>query len=1159
LKFHWHFARFFVLLALALVPLASFSQVTKGSISGTIVDASGAVIEGASLKATDTQTGTVFQVTSDKGGDFHFLLVPPGTYKIQISKPGFGSKIVNNIVVSTSQDAGLGSISLAVSGTESTVEVSASAATLIETTQAQVTNTFTSEDISLFTNVNENQGLDNLALLVPGVNASRDLDYNDTNGAAVASNGSRGRNNDEQIDGQNNNDNSVTGPALAISDAEFASEYQIITNNFGPEYGRNGGSVINVVTKSGTNKIHGSIYGYWTNNDLQALTTYDKTFEGLTSLPRSNTEFGGATIGFPIIKDKLFFFNGFDEQLYHADSDYVSGGVSPTATGLAEAGACDFVNSNALNALTTYGPWAFSTGNPVVYGTPIESTITNPSNSADTCPIEYAYVFRSVPQRDHVFNWLPRLDYSNGKDTFVARYIFSRNNYFDIGDNGAGGWFYNEPALSQAIKLGWTRAITQKIVNEFSLGFGRQNVQFGGSSNNSDPSMGNITQGVSNISISDSGQGFTSLGYGPADNLPQGRIVNTYQLQDNFNYQLARHHLKAGINYTRQISPNVFLPNINGTFSFANWSSYLASQPEEINVADGNYKLDFRENDTFLYAGDDWQINPNLTLNFGLTWTFYGQPANLFHQLDAEAMASSTPPWDPTLPLSVTTFPNLPSHYNLFGPGVGFAWTPGFLGSGHKTVVRGGYRLAYDPPFYNIYLNIAEAAPQVLAQSLTSASQTTGVLPANPIGPNTRAALAPYLTYGVADPRTYAQINVSPNFTADYASTWSFGIQHEITNALVAEARYVGNHGGNLFQTLNSNPYLAGLQANFPNQIPSGVSVSPVNGREDGTQYLIRQRTNTSWSDYHALQTELRANNLFHQLLLTTSYTWSKTTDNASEIFSGGDAGTTSAIPQNPFNWGQGEHGLSGLDFPQNLTINFAEQVPFMKQQRGLAGHILGGWAFSGTYFIASGQPYTPIQYDFEYATSGAYNNPALGVADYAFNGAYAAGPDNLRPFLGSRSAPVTQVGAYAGDVCNYYGGASCSASPTQLISFNNANQTSDASVQTVTSSQVRYIMNGPVSEAQAGTPWGNVGRNDARDAWTNTGNFSVIKSIRLHEGMQGQFRANFTNVFNHPNYSSIDPYLEDAGYHDAYTGFGDPTVTSSSSRQITFSAKIAW
>jgi outer membrane receptor protein involved in Fe transport len=1160
----------FALLFVATLSKMSFAQVTKGSISGNVVDPTGALVSDATLKATDTQTGVVFQATSGSSGAFHFNLVPPGTYRIALSKSGFSGKILDNVVVQTSQDAGLGSVVLSPGGAQDAVEVSATTTPLIETTQAQVTNTFSAQNIEKFTGVNENQGLDYMALLVPGVNATRDLGFSDTNGTGFESSGSRGRNNDQQIDGQNNNDNSVAGPAITLSDAEFISEYQIITNNFGPEYGRNGGSVVNLVTKSGTNHLHGSIYGNWTNSDLQTMNLYEKSFEGLSSQPRSNTEFGGFTVSFPIIKDRLFFFNGFDEQLWHEDDVVASGGVTPTQLGLTQAASCDFVNPNALTALTTYGPWGFATGNPTAISSSITNvTITNPNNAADTCQIQMAAVERDVPELQHLFNWLPRVDYSNGKDTIVTRYVLNRNNYFDIPDNGPAGYFYNEPSLAQAVKLGWTRAITNNIVNELSVGWSRENTQFGGSSNNSDVSTANLANGVASVAI---GDGSNYLGYGTSYDLPQGRVVNTWQVQDNFTYQLRNHHLKAGVNWTYQRSLNNFLPNYNGTFTFTDYSSYLASQPASIDVTDGNTSLDFREHDTFAYAGDDWQVKPNLTLNLGITWSYYGQPANLFNKLDTAQQAGSNPLWNTALPTSVTTAPLLPSQYNLFGPSAGFAWTPSFLGSGvHKTVIRGGYRLAYDPPVYNIYLDMASNAPQVMSQALTPLSvnsagvpEVNDVLPATPTGANVRAALAPYLQFGVQDPRQAEQITLPPQFKPDYVSSWSLGIQRQITNQIVAEARYVGNHGGNLFQVINANPYLAGLQANFPNQIPSNITVG-ANGRENGADYINIQRTNTGWSDYSALQTELRAENLFHQLMFTASYTWSKTTDNTSEIFSTMGAGNTSTLSQNPLNYTSAEHGISGLDIPQNFTLNAVEELPFYKEQNGLVGHLLGGWSLSATYYLASGQPFTPIQYEFEYVASGASNNPANGVADYAVNSTGDGGRDldNLRPFLGSRSAPLTQVGAYAGDVCSYYEGASCGVAATQLISFNNANKTQDASVTTVSANQVRYIMNGPVSEGIEGTPFGNVGRNDARDARTDYLNATLTKNFKLRKGLNALLRANFANVLNHPNYGSVDPYLDDAGNFGPYNGFGNPATTPTTSgtgtREITFSGKISW
>src|SRR6185369_1401154 len=159
------------------------------------------------------------------------------------------------------------------------VEVTAQAP-LIESTQAQITNTFAGNQLSTFAGIQENQGLDNLALFVPGVVSSRDNNFSNFNGGqGFSSNGLRGRNNDQQIDGQNNNDNSVAGPALFVSNPEFVQQYVLVTNQFGPEYGRNSGSVVNIITKSGGNAWHGSIYGNENNSILNSMTNFQKRFD----------------------------------------------------------------------------------------------------------------------------------------------------------------------------------------------------------------------------------------------------------------------------------------------------------------------------------------------------------------------------------------------------------------------------------------------------------------------------------------------------------------------------------------------------------------------------------------------------------------------------------------------------------------------------------------------------------------------------------------------------------------------------------------------------------------------------------------------------------------------------------------------------------------
>src|SRR5215467_12448290 len=305
-----------VALSLALICcVTAVGQVLKGSISGTVTDPQGAVVANAQVKATNVATGAELTTTTDNAGAFRFNLIPVGTYKVDINAPGFKSLTQTNIPVTAGRDAGLGSVKLSVGDATTTVEVTAETP-LIESTQAQVTNTFSGETLSTFAGIQENEGLDNLALFVPGISSSRDNNFSNTNGGlGFSSNGLRGRNNDQQIDGQNNNDNSVAGPGVFVSDPEWVSQYILVTNNFGPEYGRNSGSVVNLLTKGGGNAWHGSVYGAYNPSIYNALTNFQKTFSGLTSPPTTNDTFAGIQVGGPVIKNRVFVAGGFNSQI----------------------------------------------------------------------------------------------------------------------------------------------------------------------------------------------------------------------------------------------------------------------------------------------------------------------------------------------------------------------------------------------------------------------------------------------------------------------------------------------------------------------------------------------------------------------------------------------------------------------------------------------------------------------------------------------------------------------------------------------------------------------------------------------------------------------------------------------------------------------------
>jgi len=411
-------------------------------------------------------------------------------------------------------------------------------------------------------------------------------------------------------------------------------------------------------------------------------------------------------------------------------------------------------------------------------------------------------------------------------------------------------------------------------------------------------------------------------------------------------------------------------------------TNFINGTPNRIQIAQGNPVLDFREYDTFLYAGDDWKVSQNLTVNLGLTWTYYGNPAQLFTDVTNKREANpATALWLQSLPLSVRTNPAIPTIKNSFGPSAGFAYSPqwgGFLTGHGKTVFRGGYRLLYDPPFYNIFLNVSTASPFGFLQTLTTGLTNP---PALPTGPNVRTSLASSIAKNTFDPRTQNETILDPHFGPDKVHTWSFGFERELTKNAAFEARYVGNHAVNLFQTVDGNPFAGipgrpGLLQDFPNLIPNASSITPCSTTQQSPPFpnagnpavptptdlgrvncglgVVRSRNNGGFSDYNAVQMEFRASNLFKQLTMRAGYTFSKNLDNVSEIFSTGSAGNTSFAAQNPFQNGDSERSISGLNIPNAFTVSATENIPFFKEQHGFVGHVLGGWAFSAAYVYGS-------------------------------------------------------------------------------------------------------------------------------------------------------------------------------------------------------------
>jgi Carboxypeptidase regulatory-like domain len=1132
----------FLFLSLSLA-----AQVVTGSISGTVTDQTGAVVDGATIILTNESTNATQKAISSASGTFRFSLLSVGHYTVDVSKEGFRKIRMQGAAVDANNETALGALKLQLGATTESVEVTA-APPLVESTQAQVTAAVSGEALQTFAGTGENEGLDFIALTLPGVGASRDNNFTNTNGVGFSVNGIRGRNNDQQIDGENNNDNSVAGPAVFMSDTDFVSEYQATTSNFGPEYGRNSGSVINVVTKSGTNNWHGTVFGQETNSIFTTLTNTETDFTtpAITRPPRFNQEFSGGTVGGPLKKDRVFVFGGFDNQNFSSKITDVAQALTPTPLGLTQLAAC-FPGSASITALQTYGPYGIGTGNPAVNGTP--STFTD-----NGCTYQVAGVQRTVPNGFHFYDFISKLDvHATNSDSISMRYFFQKQIFFnDEVATGAqaDGYPVNVPSLGQSALVDYTHTFSNRFLNEFRFGYTRNNVQFGGNTLGTVPTISQVGQALTSVAF----QSSSLLGYGPTSAVPDGRIVDSYQLQDNFSFTMGKHQLKWGANITNQRSPNVFLPGYNGAFSYAgnDFGSYAANQPASALVVVGSPNFDFHEWDTFLYVGDDWKVKSNLTLNLGLTWTYLGQPANLFHQETVAQQSGANPLWNPNLPLSATTAPEVATLHDLFGPSIGFAWSPNGWGTGNgKTVIRGGYRLTYDPAFYNIFLGNSTTPPVVLSQTFVP---STGFNPpgvtAQPFGPSIRSEYAGLLPIGQLDPRNSPEIIAPPTLRPDKVHEWSFGIQREITSKAAVEVRYVGNHGEDLFQTYNANPYIAGLATSFPSFVPSSLTPCPAAsavvpnaiGRENCNMGIELQVGNTGYSNYNGLQLEFRTTNLFKQLTLRTNYTWSKTLDNTSEIFNTFSGGNSETLAQNPLNTQGAEYGISGLSYPSTWNLTFVEDLPFLRSQHGLAGKLLGGWQLAGTYILQSGQAYTPTQEFLSAASWGASPGaPEDGNFNLSFNNEV---PDVVRPFLSNRSAPANQVGIYAVDACNVYG-AGCGSAANTLLSLNQINATGAA--VPVTNSQVHFIANTAESDSIYGTPFGTAGRNILRDFHTNLGNFTVYKNFKFSERATVQWKMSMNNVFNHQNFGNtipgINPFIENAGNPGYEVGFANPQL----------------
>jgi outer membrane receptor protein involved in Fe transport len=1199
-------AAVFLILATLTFPFmapVAMAQATAGQLRGVVSDQNGAVIVDAEVTARNTGTGTEAKSKSNAEGLYSFPNLLPGTYLIIIEKQGFKRQELQEVTVNAGQVNTVDATLQAGQLTE-TVTVTATGAELVQKEQAQISNVFESRKVADLPSNIAGGGIDTLALLAPGIVPG--FGNVNSNGTTLSVNGNRARSNNFTIDGADNNDLSIGGPNYFVDNQDMVAEFQVITNNFSAEYGRNQGAIVNIVTKAGTNDFHGT--AFWAHRDrklFDSLTNIEKR-GGRDDPPPFLYNVYSGTIGGPVVKDKIFFFASYQRitgrSITLGQSDQPA--IAPQDLSKLESIA-GFGSNPILQVLRNFSAFALDD-----IGT-VRARTDRPQNETISLggqTLRVLYPEREFRTPFNAPEFSARGDWTiNDRHALWFRQLYqSADNVNALQSPGSGGFIGDIPTESKISTAQLTSQLSGTSVNEFRFNFNRLSVIFGGGCEGvirgciPDP-LAAIGDTFPNISFN----GFVSSGgtrlqtIGPATNLPQGRTVDVYQFTDNYSKTIGKHQLKMGADIRRLDNVVPFLPNVNGSFRFPSATSVIQNRPSFVQLASGEVAINYKETDQFYYFNDDWRIKDNLTLNLGVRYEYIGQPINTLHELSLERESNpDTALWRQSLPLEVRTFGKLPADKNNFAPRIGFAWRPRFgdtgigrmlFGEQDSTVIRGGYSIAYDPPFYNLLLNISTSSPLVFLNTTLNPAAPAAVafpLPANPTGGSIQAFAEAngIVARNLFDPRFFSQTIVSKDFYLPYAQQFSFGIQRELNRDNVVEVRYVGTKGTGLFQTLNRNPridrILNGFTAAvagvgtlqfpaFPQFIPQGVTAqvagqgacvdnpnTPAGILNEANacagrvlpQGLVRSRENTANSIYHSLQSRYQGR-IANQLNWGMAYTWSKALDSASEVFSFQE----SAAPQNPFDTNALEKSFSGFDRRHAFSMNFIWDVPLYKNQEGVIGNVLGGWQLNGTFFLANGLRYTPSQ-----LINALVIGAARSYSDAAWDGSFL-GLDSVRPFFGNPNAPRSSVGISQVDAALIFG------IPVENVngfwSFNEINTTGNTVA--VTKDQVRYIVNGAGAARIFGTPFGDVPRGVEVGPRLNNLNLGIFKNFRIKENWRLRFSLDMFNALNHPNpgvgfiANDAVPNIFTEGIFASGVDFGDFTEMEFARRALQFGVKF--
>src|SRR4051794_38159657 len=911
----------FAILLLSLCTPAR-SQTFRGAISGTVSDPTGAVLSGASIKATNEDTGLTREQTAGSNGDFAFQDLPLGKYTVTASQTGFQTVRVGNVNVAVGAVTAL-PVKLEIARQATSVEV-ISAPVALETESTALNAVMSNTAIqNAPLNGRDFRQLINLA---PGVNGAGSI------------NGGRSDQTNWQIDGADNNDlwhnsvavnqSGVSGIAGTLLPIDAIDQFSVQSSG-NAESGRNGAASVNLVIKSGTNTVHGSLYYFNRNDALSAQNPFAPT--GAAKGKLKNNQFGGS-VGGPVIKNKLFYFLTYERQKFIIGNNSASLSPSAAWVNLAQGVLSRYnipVNPVSLNLLS-FWPARGRTG-----------PATNPN------------AFTSDNSDNYSDNGIGKIDWNiNDKNTLAFRYYVGTGKQtapFGTPYSPFHEYFQIAPSRMYNFSLVHNAVITPRMVNQLVAGVNYFKQVFIDADTSFNPVAAGLNTGVTNPTLIGSPDitvgSFDELGPTP----PLGRIDTTGHLTNTLTYTAGSHQLRFGAEYRRARGDVFYQRNGRGTFVFDGsqgpWSNdrtvdgntraladFLAGDVQTSSITSGDRQRNYYENSVDWFAQDSWKVSSALTFNLGVRWDYF------------------SPFIDPTNRVS-TFIPSMggivytghgidtlyPRRYNNFAPRFGFAYAPR-----RKWVLRGNYGIFYDQPVLKAF-----------ADSNPPNRGATGVL-ANPgsVAPVYTVTRANYTivpgqpVFGSvsAPPPPYGLFSVSQDFKNAYNHNFGINMQYQLNDSTVFQVGYSGSMGRRLLMIRDINQ---------PPPSPLGAAASLATQNTLRPYYAsfpqfatINQIESAGNSSYNALQVSLRTSG-WHGLSSQLSYTYGHSIDIGS--------GIRTRNPANSYNYNF-DRGNADFDVRHTLTDYVVYTLPAFSHG---PKRLVQGWQVNSVMTFYSGLPLT--------------------------------------------------------------------------------------------------------------------------------------------------------------------------------------------------------